>query len=32
MPFGAAMAVFLVLVTLGFVALTVYASRKGETA
>ena len=32
MPFGAAMAVFLVLVTLGFVALTVYASRKGEAA
>ena len=32
MPFGAAMAIFLVLVTLGFVALTVYASRRGETA
>lgn len=32
MPFAAAMAVFLVLVTLGLVALTVYAGRKGEAA
>ncbi|HUH49173.1 MAG TPA: ABC transporter permease [Mycoplana sp.] len=32
MPFAAAMAVFLVLVTLGLVGLTVYAGRKGETA
>ncbi|WP_426126568.1 ABC transporter permease [Pararhizobium sp. PWRC1-1] len=32
MPFAAAMAVFLVLVTLGLVALTVLAGRKGETA
>ncbi len=30
MPFAAAMAVFLVLVTLGLVALTVMAGRKGE--
>lgn len=32
MPFAAAMAVFLVLVTLGLVALTVIAGRKGEAA
>ena len=32
MPFAAAMAVFLVLVTLGLVALTIYAGRKGEAA
>jgi putative spermidine/putrescine transport system permease protein len=32
MPFAAAMAVFLVLVTLGLVALTVLAGRKGEAA
>lgn len=32
MPFAAAMAVFLVLVTLGLVGLTVYAGRKGEAA
>lgn len=32
MPFAAAMAVFLVLVTLGLVALTVMAGRKGEAA
>lgn len=32
MPFAAAMAVFLVLVTLGLVALTVIAGKKGETA
>lgn len=32
MPFAAAMAVFLVLVTLGLVALTVIANRKGEAA
>lgn len=32
MPFAAAMAVFLVLATLGLVALTVYAGRKGEAA
>lgn len=30
MPFAAAMAVFLVLVTLGLVALTLFAGRKGE--
>lgn len=32
MPFAAAMAVFLVLVTLGLVGLTLYAGRKGEAA
>ncbi|MDO9418193.1 ABC transporter permease [Pararhizobium sp.] len=32
MPFAAAMAVFLVLVTLGLVALTIFAGRKGEAA
>ena len=32
MPFAAAMAVFLVLVTLGMVALTLFVGRKGETA
>jgi putative spermidine/putrescine transport system permease protein len=32
MPFAAAMAVFLVLVTLGLVALTVIAGRRGEAA
>jgi putative spermidine/putrescine transport system permease protein len=32
MPFAAAMAVFLVLVSLGLVGLTVYAGRKGEAA
>ena len=32
MPFAAAMAVFLVLVTLGLVALTLIAGRKGEAA
>ena len=32
MPFAAAMAVFLVLVTLGMVALTLMIGRKGETA
>ena len=32
MSFAAAMAVFLVLVTLGLVALTVIAGRKGEAA
>lgn len=32
MPFAAAMAVFLVLVTLGLVALTVIAGKKGEAA
>lgn len=31
MPFAAAMAVFLVLVTLGMVALTLFVGRKGET-
>lgn len=32
MPFAAAMAVFLVLVTLGMVALTLFVGRKGEAA
>jgi putative spermidine/putrescine transport system permease protein len=32
MPFAAAMAVFLVLVTLGLVALTAFAGRRGEAA
>lgn len=32
MPFAAAMAVFLVLVTLGLVGLTLYAGRQGEKA
>jgi putative spermidine/putrescine transport system permease protein len=32
MPFAAAMAVFLVLVTLGLVSLTLYVGRRGETA
>lgn len=32
MPFAAAMAVFLVLVTLALVGLTVYAGKRGETA
>ena len=32
MPFAAAMAVFLVLVTLAMVALTLFAGRKRETA
>ena len=32
MPFAAAMAVFLVLVTLGMVALTLLIGRKGEAA
>lgn len=32
MPFAAAMAVFLVLVTLGLVALTAFVGRKGEAA
>jgi putative spermidine/putrescine transport system permease protein len=32
MPFAAAMAVFLVLVTLGLVGLTLFLGRKGEAA